>query len=149
VPEAGPRVRACLWVVRGGRALFCEHEKAGRRYSLLPGGGVDPGEGWDEAAARECQEELGAAAHVGALLGVFENRSPDGSRHILHVTFAAELEGDPAPTGEDPRVVGCHWLGPEELAGTTIFPELTETYLGWLRAGTPPGARYARVPWVE
>ena len=145
----GPRLRAALWVVRDGRVLMAEHRKAGATYYLLPGGGVDPGEGWDEAAAREVREELGVTARVTGLLGLYENRSPDGSRHILHAIFRADLDGEPAPTGEDERVVGCRWVSPDELSALTVFPDLATTFRGWLEGGAPGGARYGKLAWVE
>jgi 8-oxo-dGTP pyrophosphatase MutT (NUDIX family) len=128
---------------------MAEHQKGGATYYLLPGGGVDPGEGWDEAAVREVGEELGVAARADSLLGLFENRSPDGSRHILHAIFRGELEGDPAPTGEDPRVVGCRWVGPGELEEITVFPDLAATFRGWLEEAPPGGASYGKIAWVD
>lgn len=145
----GARIRACLFAVRDGKVLLAEHEKAGRTYYLLPGGGVDPGEAWGDAAGRELEEELGCGARVGDLIGLFENRSPDGARHILHAVFAAEVAGDPAPTGEDPRVVGCRWVTREELTELTIFPTLGDRYARWLADGPPGGAEYAPVAWVD
>lgn len=145
----GPRVRAALWVVRDGRVLMAEHRKHGATYYLLPGGGVDAGEGWDQAACREVGEELGVAARAEDLLGLFENRSPDGARHILHAIFRGHVEGDPEPTGEDERVVGCRWVSSGELAELTVFPDLAGTFQGWLESAPPGGARYGKLAWVE
>lgn len=126
-----------------------EHEKASRRYFLLPGGGVDPGEDWAEAAARELSEELGVGATVGPLIGIYRNVSPDGSRRILHAVFAAEVTGEPASTGEDPRVVGCRWVDADELATLKVFPDLGETFRVWLVDGAPGGAACGEVAWVD
>lgn len=128
---------------------MAEHRKGGATYYLLPGGGVDPGEGWDEAAVREIEEELGVAARASALLGLFENRSPDGARHILHAIFQGELDGEPAPTGEDDRVVGCRWVAPVELEEITVYPDLSSTFRDWLEGAAPGGARYGKIAWVE
>ncbi|GAB3765058.1 hypothetical protein GCM10028864_59520 [Microlunatus parietis] len=34
-------------------------------YLTTPGGGVEPGETWDQAAVRECREEVGAEVIIG------------------------------------------------------------------------------------
>lgn len=144
------RVRAALFVVREGRLLMALHEKQGRHYFLLPGGGVDAGEDWDAAARRELHEELGVQASSGPLLAVFENESPDGSRRIRHVIFRGDLRaGEPAPTGEDPRVVGCRWLDADELESSTVFPDVGADLARWLREGAPAGAAYERVAWTD
>jgi ADP-ribose pyrophosphatase YjhB (NUDIX family) len=147
--DAVLRVRAALWVVRDGKVLLGEHCKDGKRYFLLPGGGVDPGESWGQAAARELQEELGVEARAGALLAVFENRSTDTGRHIMHVILRGEVFGDPAPTGEDERVVGCRFVEASELDELLILPPIVDRMRAWLQGGEPGGAECGLLPWVE
>lgn len=147
--QAVLRVRAALWVVREGKLLLGQHRKDGKTYFLLPGGGVDPGESWGEAAAREMQEELGVEARAGALLAVFENRSADTGRHIMHAILRGEVVGDPTPTGDDERVVGCRWVGVEELSELTILPPVRDRFRAWLAGEEPGGAECGLLPWVE
>ncbi len=142
------RVRSALFVVRDGRVLLAEHEKAGVRSFLLPGGGVDPGEGWAAAAARELGEELGVEAWGGPLLALFENRSPDGSRHLLHAVFAGGIQGEPRATGADARVIGCRWASASELPGLRILPTIGPVLVRWLEEGPPGGAECAPVEWI-
>lgn len=66
------------------------------------GGKVEPGETIEQAAIRECQEEIGITPFNPQLLGDFEFRmthDPDFGHHA-HVFVATEWEGEPHETEE-------------------------------------------------
>lgn len=63
----------------------------------LPGGLVDPGEAFPDAAARETYEETGVHVKVHGLVGVYQHPS----RGILAGIFIGTLvSGEPRPTAE-------------------------------------------------
>ena len=62
----------------------------------MPGGFVDLGESVEEAAVRECGEELAIEIELGGLVGVY---SRAGDR-IVVVVYGARALGDPRPTDE-------------------------------------------------
>jgi NAD+ diphosphatase len=63
-----------VFVESGGKLLFLERAREPRAGKLgLPGGFVDPGEGAEEAARRECLEEIGWAPPALAFLASFPN----------------------------------------------------------------------------
>jgi 8-oxo-dGTP diphosphatase len=79
----------------------------------LPGGGVEPGESWSDAAHRECLEETGWQVHVTGIFGVYSDPDtqvhtyPDGRRvHFFGVVFAADLEAQVARPDEEVAEVG-------------------------------------------
>ena len=57
--KAEPRVRVSAILRWKGRVLLCRHEKPGKEYWLLPGGGVNGGESLVDALHRELAEEIG------------------------------------------------------------------------------------------
>jgi ADP-ribose pyrophosphatase YjhB (NUDIX family) len=65
------------------------------RWSM-PGGFVDLGETVEEAIVRELEEELGVAADVGALVGVYSR--PDNPNVVI--VFEARLRGTPRASEE-------------------------------------------------
>jgi ADP-ribose pyrophosphatase len=51
---------AQIIAIKDGKFVVINEQQAGRPAFLrFPGGRVEPGESWEEAAARECKEELG------------------------------------------------------------------------------------------
>jgi ADP-ribose pyrophosphatase YjhB (NUDIX family) len=62
----------------------------------MPGGFVDLGESVEDAAVRECGEELAIAIELGDLVGVY-SRAQD---RIVVVVYSARALGEPSPTEE-------------------------------------------------
>lgn len=124
------RVRVSGLALRDGAFLAVQHEKDGRRYYMLPGGGLDAGERLRPCLERELAEELGVEARAGDLLMTCDTIAPDASRHILHLVLAMQVTGEPRATGDDARVVGAAWLTRADLDRVVFYPEITD----WLKA---------------
>ena len=81
--------RAGLILIHEGQVALIERHRDGLEYWIFPGGGVDPGEDLEVAAAREAMEELGLLVTVGRR--VLELHEEWFGRAVQHF-FLAEVE---------------------------------------------------------
>ena len=112
-----------MCVTDGDRMLLVEHEKHGRRYWLVPGGGVELGETLHESAAREVLEETGFHVEIGPLQVLCEAIDP-GGRHIVNVVYAGRLLGGSLRVGHDAALRDVAWQPREAIAQLTIYPPI-------------------------
>jgi len=144
----GIRVRAAGLGIVGSAVLLVEHSKNGKSYWLLPGGGVRVGESAKTALKRELKEELNIEVPVRDFLFVVETWSQDGI-HIIQPTFLLDIdETDGIAVGRDSRVVGFELFGVSDLEGRTIYPDIGEEIIEYLKYRKVK-SKYIYKPWVE
>lgn len=105
-------------ISRGERYLVCQRAAGDRHGGLweFPGGKLEPGESWLEAARRELREELGIEVVSGARSPRFVARDPDSPYEIGFLDV--RIEGEPS----------CHehqqlaWRSAAELADLPLAP---------------------------
>ncbi len=144
---AEPRIRVAALVQREDKVLFVEHAKEGRRYWMLPGGGVQYGETLGEALVREVREETGLDVRPGALVLSHDSIPPDRRRHIVNLVFTAEASGGELHVGEDARVCAAAFLSLDVFDHEELRPDIRDALRGIIGTAAPPSAPYLGNVW--
>jgi len=147
-----PRIRVSAILRWGDRVLLCRHEKPGREYWLLPGGGVNSGESLADALLRELEEEIGIADELPleGPVAIVDSISPTRSfaqKHVVHIIFAGDLgrRSLEAVTSQDAAVRGHRLFPPAELPGLALHPPIQRFLTRW-QPGDP--AVYLGAMWA-
>lgn len=129
-----PAASAVICDEAGRLLLVLRRAKPEQGRWSVPGGSVEPGETFAQAAARETYEETGLRVKIGPELWTVAIPAGDGRVFEVH-DFAAEVIGGVLTAGDD--AADAQWFAPEELDDLP----LTKDLLGYLdRAGviSPP-----------
>jgi len=147
-----PRIRVSAVLHWRGSILLCRHEKPGKEYWLLPGGGVNSGESLVDALQRELAEEIGidedvpVEGPVAIVDSIAPQRAPAG-RHVVHIIFAGDLTGRSldAVRSEDAAVRGHRLFSVDDLDAIVLHPPIQRFLRRW-RPGDP--VAYLGALWV-
>lgn len=147
-----PRIRVSAVLRWRDGFLLCRHEKPGKEYWLLPGGGVHAGESLLDGLRRELREELGITDELPlegpvALVDSIAPPSTARHKHVVHIIFAADLTGRSleAVTSEDSAVRGHRLFTFDELHDVVLHPPIQRFLERW-QPGDP--VAYLGALWV-
>jgi 8-oxo-dGTP diphosphatase len=133
-----PRIRVSAILRWKGRVLLCRHEKNGKEYWLLPGGGVNSGESLVNALHRELAEEIGIDDElpVEGPVAIVDSIAPVQSfaaKHVVHIIFAGDLGGRSLErvTSQDAAVRGHRLFGVADLDIVVLHPPIQRFLRRW------------------
>ena len=138
-----PRIRVSAILRWRDRILLCRHEKGGKQYWLLPGGGVNSGESLVDALYRELAEEIGIDDQppVEGPVAVVDSIAPVrtfAAKHVVHIIFAGDLGARSleAVTSQDAAVRGHALFAVDDLDSVVLHPPIQRFLSRW-RPGDP------------
>jgi ADP-ribose pyrophosphatase YjhB (NUDIX family) len=90
----------------------------------LPGGGVNPGESYDRALARELSEEIGLAAfRVERVLGIYHDTVTLKDDHVVTYIVRTDASAPPLKTADPFEIQAAEWFAlgnlPNDLSPAT------------------------------
>ena len=91
----------------------------------LPKGKLDPGEGWEDAALREVEEEVGLRCRLGEELPPVHYRDNKGREKAVRYWLMQPEDGD-APFTPNDEVDEMRWVDVEEAVALLSYPHDAE-----------------------
>jgi 8-oxo-dGTP diphosphatase len=138
-----PRIRVSALLRWEDRILLCRHEKPGKEYWLLPGGGVNGGESLADALHRELLEEVGIDEEIPleGPIAIADSIAPERSfaaKHVVHIIFSGDLSGHSLErvTSQDAAVRGHRLFAVSDLDDIVVHPPIQRFLQRW-RPGDP------------
>ena len=133
-----PRIRVSAVLRWSDRILLCRHQKPGKEYWLLPGGGVNSGENLVQALRRELLEEVGIDEQISfeGPVAVVDSIAPVRSftrKHVVHIIFAGDLTGHSLErvTSQDAAVQGHRLFTLPDLEDVVLHPPIQRFLARW------------------
>ena len=117
------RNRAAAIILRNGELLLIHRQKPGRDYYILPGGGVELDESFEEACAREVKEETGLDALAMQIVYRYFYGGSEEVYFMLRVSAGEPVLGGSEAQRQSPdNQYHFEWVTAEQLAEKNLLP---------------------------
>jgi ADP-ribose pyrophosphatase YjhB (NUDIX family) len=115
--------RAAAIIVRNGKLLLFHRQKPGRDYYILPGGGVELEESFEEACIREVKEETGLDVLSLRLASRYITQEKEENYYLTRVNPGEPiLGGNEAARNSPEDSYTFVWVDAAQLAGLNLLP---------------------------
>ena len=143
------RIRVAAVLIQDGRLLLIQHQKDGKKYWLLPGGGVIFGEDLKSALKRELKEELGIDISVNDLVYSSDSISENSERHIVNLYFECVYSSGEFKLAEEERLVNYGFFGISDLDKMKIIPPIKKEIIEYMQNTDKNKDTYLGSRWDE
>jgi ADP-ribose pyrophosphatase YjhB (NUDIX family) len=143
------RIRAAGILVKGDQILLVRHEKNGKSYWLLPGGGVDFGETVEQGLIREFQEEVGLNIKVGPMVLVHDSIPPNHHRQVLNIYFMVSTHRYELKVTQDAVLRDAAFYPLTEFPKMQVNPDVKAEILEGLKTNWAKGCLYIGNQWKD
>jgi len=117
------RKRAAAIIVRDGALLLIHRQKPGQDYYILPGGGVDLDESFEDACIREVKEETGLDVIGLQLVYQFQDRTTDEYYFLTRVPPGEPVLGGSEAARHSPtNLFTFEWANAQQLESLNLLP---------------------------
>ncbi|GAB4280108.1 MAG: NUDIX domain-containing protein [Candidatus Promineifilaceae bacterium] len=131
--DEGLRRRATLYIVDNDRILLISRKRNGRFFYVIPGGGVEPNESWDEAAVREAREETSLIVELGPILKegfwqMFDTAQQERAYLVTNFEGVPQLnDAEMLARQTDYNQYALAWLPLDKFAEVECYPPKVNT----------------------
>lgn len=115
--------RAAAIIIRDGKLLLFKRQKPGREYYILPGGGVELEETFEQACIREVKEETGLDVLAIQLASRYITLEKEENYYVTQVSPGEPVLGGPEAEHQTPEdSYAFVWAGADELEHLNFLP---------------------------
>jgi 8-oxo-dGTP pyrophosphatase MutT (NUDIX family) len=115
--------RATAIIIRNGKLLLIHRQKPGRDYYVLPGGGVDLEESFEETCIREVKEETGLDVLALRLVSRYITLEKEENYYFTKVTPAEPVLGGAEAERQSPEDSYTFlWVEAAQLESLNLLP---------------------------
>ena len=115
--------RATAIIIRNGKLLLIHRQKPGRDYYILPGGGVELEESFEEACIREVKEETGLDVLALRLASRYITFEKEENYYVTEVTPGEPvLGGNEAQRTSPENSYSFIWVDAAQLENLNLLP---------------------------
>jgi len=115
--------RAAAIIIRNGKLLLFHRQKPGKDYYILPGGGVELEESFEEACIREVKEETGLEVLALQLASRYITLEKEENYYVTQVTPGEPVLGGAEAQRQSPEDSYTFlWVDAAQLESINLLP---------------------------